>query len=248
MLAGCTLWPSPFAARYRDEGYWSGQTLGSLPAEWAAVFGQRTAVAADGQRWCYRELAARSSRLAASFRVLGIKRYDRVVVQLPNVAEFFEILFALFELGAIPVIVLPAYRRTVRFSADHRRLTQLLSEPADRSLPVTDLSGHADPFADALGWMENDLRVVTDLEKPARCSVMRCSFLAAIHLCGTTVPITSLWQDTASLWWPPGSPAPRRVSGRCVRSWTTMRPIGIRPRSETTGSSGALDSSIARKL
>ncbi|WP_040840101.1 (2,3-dihydroxybenzoyl)adenylate synthase [Nocardia brevicatena] len=112
MLTEFTPWPSQFAARYRDKGYWSGQTLEALPAEWAAMFGDHTAVVAGGHRWSYRELAVRSSRLAAGFRALGIERHDRVVVQLPNVAEFFEVLFGLFELGAIPVVVLPAYRRS----------------------------------------------------------------------------------------------------------------------------------------
>jgi 2,3-dihydroxybenzoate-AMP ligase len=35
---------------------------------------------------------------------------DRVVVQLPNVAEFFEVIFALFRLGALPVFALPSHR------------------------------------------------------------------------------------------------------------------------------------------
>jgi 2,3-dihydroxybenzoate-AMP ligase len=75
------------------------------------VFGDRTALVAGGHRWCYPELALRSRRLGAGFRALGIERGDRVAMQLPNIAEFFEVLFALFELGAIPVVVLPAYRR-----------------------------------------------------------------------------------------------------------------------------------------
>ncbi|MDP5008060.1 MAG: AMP-binding protein, partial [Glaciimonas sp.] len=37
---------------------------------------------------------------------------DRVVVQRPNVAEFFAVCFALFRLGAIPVFALPAHRRS----------------------------------------------------------------------------------------------------------------------------------------
>ncbi|MFD9905444.1 (2,3-dihydroxybenzoyl)adenylate synthase, partial [Streptomyces sp. NPDC059063] len=37
---------------------------------------------------------------------------DRVVVQLPNIAEFFEVIFALFRIGALPVFALPAHRET----------------------------------------------------------------------------------------------------------------------------------------
>lgn len=111
-MDGFTPWPQEFAQRYRSAGYWSGLTLGDLPGRWAEAFGDRTAVVAGGERWTYRELGERSGRLAAGFRELGIGPGDRVVVQLPNVAEFFEVLFALFKMGAVPVVVLPAYRRS----------------------------------------------------------------------------------------------------------------------------------------
>ncbi|MYS46291.1 AMP-binding protein, partial [Streptomyces sp. SID5998] len=42
----------------------------------------------------------------------GIGRGDRVVVQLPNVGEFVEVVFALFRIGALPVYALPAHRDT----------------------------------------------------------------------------------------------------------------------------------------
>ncbi|MFF3404140.1 (2,3-dihydroxybenzoyl)adenylate synthase [Streptomyces sp. NPDC002659] len=112
VVDGFTPWPEEFVRRYRDAGYWSGQPLGELPGEWAAAFGDRVAVVAGGERWTYRELDERSGRLAAGLRALGIGCGDRVVVQLPNVAEFFEVLFALFKLGAVPVVALPAYRRS----------------------------------------------------------------------------------------------------------------------------------------
>ncbi len=41
---------------------------------------------------------------------LGIKKEDRVVIQLPNIIEFFEICFALFRIGALPVFALPSHR------------------------------------------------------------------------------------------------------------------------------------------
>lgn len=112
MLEGAVPWPEEFATRYRREGYWTGDVLGGMPARWAGAFGDRTAVVAGDERWTYRDLHERSERLAAGFRGLGIGPGDRVVVQLPNVPEFFEVLFALFSVGAVPVVVLPAYRRS----------------------------------------------------------------------------------------------------------------------------------------
>ncbi|WNG56845.1 (2,3-dihydroxybenzoyl)adenylate synthase [Archangium gephyra] len=109
-LPGCPTWPEEFARRYRRAGYWCGETFGQLLRERARSHGERTALVAGAQRWSYRELDERADRLAAGLQALGIKPRDRVVVQLPNIAEFFEVIFALFRLGALPVFALPAHR------------------------------------------------------------------------------------------------------------------------------------------
>lgn len=109
-LPGCPAWPDESAARYRAAGYWRGETFGQLLRERALRHGERTALVAGAQRWSYRELDERADRLAAGFLALGIQPKDRVVVQLPNVAAFFEVCFALFRIGALPVFALPAHR------------------------------------------------------------------------------------------------------------------------------------------
>jgi 2,3-dihydroxybenzoate---[aryl-carrier protein] ligase len=109
-LPGCPTWPEEFATRYRQAGYWRGETFGQVLRERARRHGERTALVAGAQRWSYRELDERADRLAAGLQALGIKPRDRVVVQLPNIAEFFEVIFALFRLGALPVFALPAHR------------------------------------------------------------------------------------------------------------------------------------------
>ncbi|MBC9713446.1 (2,3-dihydroxybenzoyl)adenylate synthase [Streptomyces sp. TRM66268-LWL] len=108
------LWPQDFAERYRAAGYWRGETFGSMLAERAATHAERIAIAdpARGIRWTYRELDERARRMAAGFASYGIGKGDRVVVQLPNIAEFFEVVFALFRIGALPVFALPAHRHT----------------------------------------------------------------------------------------------------------------------------------------
>ncbi|RJL30832.1 (2,3-dihydroxybenzoyl)adenylate synthase [Bailinhaonella thermotolerans] len=104
-------YPPEFAARYRERGHWRGETFGGLLREWARRYGDRTAItAADGTGLGYAELDDRADRLAAGFHGLGVRAGDRVVVQLPNVPEFFEVVFALFRLGALPVFALPAHR------------------------------------------------------------------------------------------------------------------------------------------
>jgi 2,3-dihydroxybenzoate-AMP ligase len=76
--------PEEFAERYRAAGYWRGETFGGMLRERAEAHPDR----------------------------VGITKGDRVVVQLPNIAEFFEVIFALFRIGALPVFALPAHRET----------------------------------------------------------------------------------------------------------------------------------------
>ncbi|MEV0005282.1 AMP-binding protein [Micromonospora sp. NPDC050980] len=111
MLDGCVGWPEELAARYRAEGYWRGEVLGDLGRELARSDPDRTALVAGDQRVGYGELDRRADRLAAGLRARGIGRHDRVVVQLPNSVEFVVVCLALFRLGALPVLALPAHRR-----------------------------------------------------------------------------------------------------------------------------------------
>jgi 2,3-dihydroxybenzoate-AMP ligase len=110
MLAGCTPYPTDFAERYRAEGYWTNDTLPDMLRRTAVNFGERTAIVDHQQRWSYYEFWQRTEQLAAGFASLGIQHNDRVVVQLPNIAEFYAVVFALFRLGALPIFALPAHR------------------------------------------------------------------------------------------------------------------------------------------
>lgn len=105
-------WPDPFAARYRAAGHWRGETFGGLLRERAAAFPDRTAVVGGDARWSYGELEARARAAAAGFLALGYRPGDRVVVQLPNIPEFFSTVFGLFQAGILPVFALPAHRIT----------------------------------------------------------------------------------------------------------------------------------------
>ncbi|MFD5767591.1 (2,3-dihydroxybenzoyl)adenylate synthase [Streptomyces sp. NPDC127049] len=111
-------WPAEFAERYRAAGWWEGLTFGAMLRDRASAHPDRVAVvdrAGPGgtrRAWTYAELDLRADRLAAGLAARGIGSGDRVVVQLPNVAEFLEVVFALFRLGALPVFALPAHRES----------------------------------------------------------------------------------------------------------------------------------------
>ncbi|MEC3607922.1 MULTISPECIES: (2,3-dihydroxybenzoyl)adenylate synthase [Bacillus] len=112
MLAGCPTWPDEFAEKYRKEGCWRGETFGGMLRERADKHGNRIAVTYGDAHISYGELDMRADRLAAGFLELGIKKEDRVIVQLPNTPEFFEVCFALFRIGALPVFALPSHRQS----------------------------------------------------------------------------------------------------------------------------------------
>jgi 2,3-dihydroxybenzoate-AMP ligase len=112
-LRASPTWPQEIAEAYRAAGLWTGETFGAFLAARAARFADRVAVVgADGERWTYAELDERASALAEGFADLGIAPGDRVVVQLPNIPHYVEVLFALWRAGALPVFALPAHRRT----------------------------------------------------------------------------------------------------------------------------------------
>lgn len=104
-------YPADFAARYRALGLWTGETLGQMLSDGARDHPGRLALVCGDRRWTYADLDDRARRLTAGLVRLGLKPRDRVIVQLPNVAEFFSVCFALFGLGAWPVFALPAHRR-----------------------------------------------------------------------------------------------------------------------------------------
>ncbi|GAB7529037.1 (2,3-dihydroxybenzoyl)adenylate synthase [Pseudomonas sp. 3A(2025)] len=110
MLDGCTDWPDDFIRRYREQGYWRGVPLGELLREQARRTPHKEALVDGSRRWSYAELDHQADSVAAGLADRGLLAGQRVLVQLPNIAEFFSLTFALLRLGAIPVFALPAHR------------------------------------------------------------------------------------------------------------------------------------------
>ncbi len=108
---GVVPYPAEFAERYRAAGYWTGQTHSDMLFESVERFPQKVAIIAGEERITYAELGDRVLRAAAGLQEKGIRRGDRVVVHLPNIPAYIVLVFALFELGAVPVFALAAHRR-----------------------------------------------------------------------------------------------------------------------------------------
>ncbi|HTP97140.1 MAG TPA: AMP-binding protein, partial [Burkholderiales bacterium] len=87
----------------------------SLAEEFAlpfADFAERVFLIDRDARYTYRDVDRLSDRLALNLLELGLRPLDRVVVQLPNVAEFVLLYFALQKIGAVPIAALATHRYT----------------------------------------------------------------------------------------------------------------------------------------
>src|SRR5918996_594482 len=110
MLDGVVRFPAEFAARYRAKGYWEGRSLRDTFDEVFERYADGIAIIDREKSVTYAQLNERAVRLALNLLDEGLKPLDRVVVQLPNVAEFAYLYFALQKIGCIPIMALPTHR------------------------------------------------------------------------------------------------------------------------------------------
>ncbi|MFZ6007002.1 MAG: acyl--CoA ligase, partial [Nitrospirota bacterium] len=74
---------------------WSARTKDNLALFWT-----------DGEhekKFTFHEFKNLSSKGAGAFKKMGIKKGDKVIVMLPNIPEWWEIMLALMRLNAIPI-------------------------------------------------------------------------------------------------------------------------------------------------
>ncbi|MFD4340101.1 (2,3-dihydroxybenzoyl)adenylate synthase [Streptomyces anulatus] len=166
MTADVVGWPATDAEKYRNAGYWRGESFAQFLSARTRAYGDRTAVVDDRTRLSYAELDEQSDRVARGLADLGIAAGDRVLVQLPNRVEFLLLWFALMKTGAVPVHTQPGHRSSeithlARLSEavayvipdkhadfDHRLLAQAVrnDSPALKHVVVVGDPGHGTGF------------------------------------------------------------------------------------------------------
>ena len=104
-------WPDDLARRYRERGYWIDRPLSRILAEQVQHRPDATALICGDRRFTYAELDRQSSNLAGHLAAAGIGKGDTALVQLPNIAEFYLVFFALIKIGVAPVNALFSHRR-----------------------------------------------------------------------------------------------------------------------------------------
>lgn len=126
-----TRWPDDLAARYRAQGYWIDAPLTRGLTEQLAQRPDSPAIQCGARSFSYAEVERRSDILAANLRARGLKKGDTALVQLPNVAEFYLVFFALLKLGVAPVNALFSHKQLeLRAYADQLRPALLIASRA----------------------------------------------------------------------------------------------------------------------
>jgi 2,3-dihydroxybenzoate-AMP ligase len=115
-LDGVVPYPPETISEYVDKGYWRDQTLPELLFDTAGRYPDKIAVIDRDSQLSYAHLTDEILRLAAGLQELGLHRGDRVVVHLPNTYEYIVFVFALWELGVVPIVAPIAHRR---FEIEH---------------------------------------------------------------------------------------------------------------------------------
>lgn len=154
MSIAFTPWPADLAARYRQRGYWTGQPLTEIISQQATLHPHAVAIVCGNRRITYIQLDQCSTRLASRLYRQGLRANDKALVQLPNVAEFYIVFFALLKIGVVPVNALFNHQRLeLGQYADIVEPTLLV---ASRSHPLFE----DDRMIDALRDSQPDLRHV----------------------------------------------------------------------------------------
>ena len=111
-MEGFVPWPTEFAQRYRQEGYWRDKTITEIMDESFERFASKPLLisAQSGRTYTYQEFGHLVNRLALHLKALGLKLYDRVILQIPNQPEVLLTYLAILKAGGIPIMALPPHQ------------------------------------------------------------------------------------------------------------------------------------------
>ena len=103
---GFVPFPQDKAEYYQTSGYWENENHIQLLDRIRQQYSNQLAISQDGKSLTYDELYQYAASYGSYLHQQGIKAEDFVVIQSPNVIEFFVVLFGLYYIGARPVFCL----------------------------------------------------------------------------------------------------------------------------------------------
>lgn len=106
-----TPWPEALAAEYRKQGYWQDMPLTNILQRQLRVRPGAPALICGESQFSYADMDYLSTNLAQRLAARGLRAGDTALVQLPNVAEFYLVYWALLKMGVAPVNALFSHQR-----------------------------------------------------------------------------------------------------------------------------------------
>ena len=111
------------------------KTLGMLPAEAAARWGEREALSFEDQRWTYAEFAEEVDRAAKGLIALGVEPGEKIALWMNNKPEWLFLMYAIPKAGGVLVPLNTRYRTDdITYVVAQSNAGTLISD--DRSGPV----------------------------------------------------------------------------------------------------------------
>lgn len=104
------VWPADFCQLYRRHQCWLDKTFTQVFDHVMDKYGSKIALVSEQGDITYTQLCAKREQYVQVLYQQGLRRGDRVIIQLPNIPELVILLLACFKLGIIPVLSLPAHR------------------------------------------------------------------------------------------------------------------------------------------
>jgi 2,3-dihydroxybenzoate-AMP ligase/mycobactin salicyl-AMP ligase len=131
-LEGAVPYPPEAIREYVKKGWWLDLTFGDILDRSVANHADSTAVIDERARLTYAQLKEKVDRFAIALSKLGVKKYDRILTQLPNRHEFLVAFYGMQRIGAVPVLAIPrhGYREVTHFFK--------VMEPVGWILPLRD--------------------------------------------------------------------------------------------------------------
>lgn len=104
-------WPKERAQHYRNKGYWIDQPLTRILTAGVQSHPHSPAIICGERQLSYIELDRLSTNLASRLAEKGLGKGDAALVQLPNIAEFYIVFFALLKAGVVALNALYSHRQ-----------------------------------------------------------------------------------------------------------------------------------------
>lgn len=105
-------YPKEVSDFYKSKKIWDEQTMGEIIKENAHKYRDNIFLIdkRTDSRITYKEFDLMTDKIANGFIENNILMNDKVLIQLPNIKEFFLVAFSLFKIGAVPIFILPSHR------------------------------------------------------------------------------------------------------------------------------------------